>query len=92
MGLTADEKKLLEELTAKDAEPDADETYEVEVYDTANGRGARLPYGQAKTWLFESFGIGTPPAPEKADKDPGGQSGQGGQPSGGTGYFGRRAG
>lgn len=96
MGLTADEKAALEELQRKAAEPDADENYEVELYDTAAGKGVRVPFSQAKKFLFENFGIGEPPAAPETD-DGGGQGGAG-QPRGGgqgstqPGYFGRRTG
>lgn len=96
MALTADEKAALEELQRKAAEPDADENYEVELYDTAAGKGVRVPFSQAKKFLYENFGIGEPPAAPETD-DGGGQGGAG-QPRGGgqggqqPGYFGRRTG
>lgn len=95
MALTADEKAALEELQRKAAEPDADENYEVELYDTAAGKGVRVPFSQAKKFLYENFGIGDPPEAPPAD-DPGqggaGQPRGGGQGSTQPGYFGRRTG
>lgn len=93
--LTADERKLLEELTAREAEPDEDD-YEIEIYDTAKGKGARLPVSQGKKFLFDNFGIGEDPNPPADPKAKGGKGGEGGQgdeggpPKRGTGYLGRQ--
>jgi hypothetical protein len=56
MALTADEQALLDELTAKASQPDADDTFEVEIF--SGDRGARLPYNRASKWLSDNFGIG----------------------------------
>jgi hypothetical protein len=96
--LTDDERKLLDELTARAAEPDADEDFEIEVYDTTNGKGARLPFSKGSRWLFDTFGIGEPPAapepgPEGARSDAragGGKKDP--EPPARQGYFGRQAG
>lgn len=86
MALTADEKKLLEDLTKKSQEEDPDETFEIEVYDTANGRGARIPYSQGKQWLWENLGLGSNPNPPA-------EPGEGDKSSTvKTGYFGRQQG
>jgi hypothetical protein len=91
MGLSADEKKLLEELTAKAKEPDA-EDFEIEVYDTNAGKGARLPFSKGAKWLFDTFGIGDAPAAAAGegggaggDAPPAGAADQNG---GRRGYFG----
>jgi hypothetical protein len=90
--LTDDEQKLLDELTARANEPDAADDYEVEVYDTGAGKGARLPISQAKSWLYENFGIGEPPAQPAAD-EPGKAKGtkqDGAAAQQRQGYFGRQ--
>lgn len=80
MGLTADERKILEDLMAKDKEPDASEEYEVEFYDTNKGVGGRMPYKQAKKFFYDNFGIGVPDTPESDPGTEGGQAGGAGQP------------
>lgn len=90
--LNDDEKKLLDELTARANEPDADDDFEIEVYDTSAGKGARIPFSKGKNWLFDTFGIGEAPAAPEG----GGDGGAGGDappagPAGGKGYFGRKA-
>lgn len=96
MALNADEKKLLSELMERDKEPEDDEAFEVEIYDTTKGRGARVPYKQAKGWLHETLGLGSaPPAsPPTGEGGPAGAD-QGTAPksepgSAGGGYFGRK--
>ena len=69
--LNDDERKLLEELTARANEPDADDDFEIEVYDTTAGKGARIPFSRGKSWLFDTFGIGDAPAPAGAGEDGG---------------------
>lgn len=92
MGLSAEEKKLLEELTAKAKEPDA-EDFEIEIWD--GGKGARVPFSQGSKWLFENLGIGEQPAPPPGDGGAGdggqGEGGQGGEGAGRT-YFKRQPG
>lgn len=86
MGLSADEKTLLEQLTAKAKEPDA-EDFEIEIYDTNAGRGARLPFSKGAKWLFEAFGIGDAPAAAAGE---GGAAGGDAPPAGGaegSGHF-----
>lgn len=88
--LTDDERKLLDELTARANEPDA-EDFEIEVYDTTAGRGARLPVSQARKWLYDNLGIGD--APEGAKPDEGkDKSKKDPEPPPRAGYFGRQAG
>lgn len=88
MGLTADEKKLLDQLSAKANEPDH-EDFEIEIFDGA--KGARVPFSQGAKWLFETFGIGEPPAPAaSADGGEGGDGGGQGDPAPKS-YFGKRA-
>lgn len=93
MALTADEKKLLEELQARMNEPDEDDSYEIEVYDTEKGKGARIPYKTGKSWLYDVFGIGSAPAPTGEEGASGGDAPPAGGTEGGTkggkGYFGR---
>lgn len=86
MALSDDEKKLLSELQAREAEPDADDNFEIEVYDTAAGKGARLPFKQGRSWLHANFGIGDAPA-----VPPAGEGGAAGDPPPDrpAGYFGR---
>jgi hypothetical protein len=96
--LNDDERKLLAELQARDAEPDADEEFEIEVYDTTAGKGARIPFSKGKNWLFDTFGIGDAPAAAGGEGGTGGDApaaGAGGEgvgkgAGGGTGYFGRK--
>ena len=94
--LTKEEQALLDELTQRASEPDADDDFEIEVYDTSAGRGARVPFSKASKWLFDNFGIGDPPPAEssaagdppagkKNAKDPDAAAGR-------AGYFGRQAG
>lgn len=94
MGLNADEKKLLDELTARANEPDEDDNYEIEVYDTSAGKGARIPYRTGKSWLHATFGIGTPDAAPAGESGEGGEAGagEGGKGEGvkGPAYFGRK--
>jgi len=96
VALNADEKKLLEELTARANEPDEDSDFEIEVYDTTAGKGARIPYSKGKDWLHSVFGIGDSPAAAGGEGGPGGDApaagagGEGGKGSAGTGYFGRK--
>lgn len=96
MALNADEKKLLAELQARINEPDEDNDFEIEVYDTEKGKGARIPYGTGKSWLYDVFGIGDAPAPAGDE----GGAGTEVAPGSGTadkgakkdkGYFGRQA-
>lgn len=61
MGLTDDEKSLLEKLTEKAKAPDAPD-HEVEIYDTKSGKGARVPMSVGAKWLHDVFGIGDAPA------------------------------
>jgi hypothetical protein len=86
MPLSDDEKKLLEELTAKSKEPDSSDAFEIEIYDTTAGKGARIPFGHGKKWLWENFGLGEDPNPPAeggdSDKDKGNVK---------PGYFGRGA-
>lgn len=91
--LNDDEKKLLEELTARQNAPDEDQDFEIELYDTANGKGARIPFSQGKKWLFDTFGIGEAPAAPEGGGDGGGAGGDAppAGPAGGKGYFGRKA-
>lgn len=102
--LNADEKKLLDELTARAAAPDEDDDFEIELYDTNAGKGARIPFSKGKGWLFDTFGIGEAPAAAGEESGSGGSappagsagdggSGQGSRGSGrntngGGGYFG----
>jgi hypothetical protein len=95
--LTDDERKLLDELTARASEPDADDDFEIEVYDTSAGKGARMPFSRAASWLHANLGIGEAPAPDSAAGEP--PAAKPGTPAGETpgtpgtpGYFGRRAG
>jgi hypothetical protein len=85
MALTDDEKKLLAELTEKEKQGDPDENFEIEVYDTANGRGARIPFSHGKNWLWENLGLGTDPNPKP--EDPAKTEGDAK-----VGYFGRQQG
>jgi hypothetical protein len=71
MGLNPDEKKLLDELLARDAEPEEEDDFEIEVYDTSQGKGARIPYRKGKGWLHEIFGIGDAPGGTPAEEDGG---------------------
>lgn len=100
MGLNADEKKLLEELQARAAAPDEDDDFEIEVYDTQAGKGARIPYKKGASWLHQVFGIGEAPAAGSGDGGGDGGTGDEGAPpagaakkktagGGGGGYFGR---
>ena len=70
MALNDDEKKLLEELQQRAAAPDEDDDFEIEVYDTNAGKGARIPFKQGKSWLHETFGIGQAPAPAAGGEEP----------------------
>jgi hypothetical protein len=90
--LTADEQKLLADLQAKiDAEDEDD--FEIEIYDTAKGKGARLPVSQGRKFLWDNFGIGEDPNPAPADpkakSDGKGQGDDGGPAKRPTGYLGR---
>lgn len=96
MGLSADEKKLLEELNRKAQEPDA-EDFEIEVWDHNKGTGARLPFSKGSKWLYDQFGIGEAPASSAAGEPPAGGEGTPAQPPAGegntsknSGYFGGR--
>ena len=60
MALTEDEKALLEQLTKKSKEADAEKDFEIEVY-SKDGHGARIPFSQGKKWLYQNFGIGDSP-------------------------------
>lgn len=86
MALTSEEKSLLDELTRKSQEPDADEEFEFEIYDTKTGRGARIPFSKGKNWLFDNFGIGEASAP-KSDGAEG--QGEGEEPKPKSTYFNR---
>lgn len=81
MGLSADEQKLLDELTAKASQPDADEEFEIEIFD--GGKGARIPFRHGKSWLESNFGISIgAPAPAGGGGQPGGGPGGGGAKDG----------
>lgn len=87
MALSDDEKRLLEELTAKANAPD---DFEIEVYDTQAGKGARIPFSQGKNWLFSTFGIGEAPATASSPGEGGGENagtGGGAPPAGTSGHF-----
>lgn len=88
--LSDDEQKLLDELNERANAPDEDD-YEIEIYDTAKGRGARIPVSKGKSWLYDNFGIGEPSAEPKAPK--GKQEGRDGEEpkNVAVGYFGRKA-
>lgn len=94
--LNEDEKKLLAELTDRANAPDEDDDFEIEVYDTTAGKGARIPYRKGKSWLHSAFGIGEAPAPAQGETGEGAGAG-GDAPPAGTGsqqgkagYFGRK--
>jgi hypothetical protein len=96
VALNDDEKRLLAELQQRMNEPDEDDDYEVEVYDTTAGKGARVPYKAAKGWLHDVFGIGTPAAAPGDGGGDGGTGDEGAPPAGpakgkgkSAGYFGR---
>ena len=91
--LTKEEQALLDELTARASEPDADD-FEIEIYDTNAGRGARLPMSKAAGKIYEWFGIGDPPAADTSDADepPAGKPAKDKAPAKPAGYFGRQAG
>jgi hypothetical protein len=82
--LTAEEQKLLEDLTNKAKEEDPDDKFEIEIYDTSQGKGARVPYSHGKKWLYETFGLGENPEP-KADGGDEGKTPENVR----AGYFGR---
>jgi hypothetical protein len=89
MALSADEQKLLDELTAKASAPDADDDWELEIFDGA--KGARLPISKAGAWLHQNFGIGDAPAAPATGAA--GDAGQGqGQRDGGQGQAGGQTG
>lgn len=95
MGLSADERKLLDELTAKASQPDADDDFEIEIF--SGDKGARIPFSKGARWLFSEFGIGEPPAPAGDDGTSGGGA-DGGKDGGKDGsgpargsYFSKRA-
>jgi len=88
--LTDDERKLLDDLTARASEPDADDDFEIEVYDTTAGKGARIPYSRGSRWLYETLGIGDPPA-QPAEPDKTGKAAKDPETPKQAGYFGRRA-
>jgi hypothetical protein len=90
VALNEDEKKLLQELTDRANAPDEDDDFEIEVYDTAAGKGARIPYRKGSGWLHEVFGIGTPPAAAAPPEDETPPKGAGKGAEGGA-YFGRGA-
>jgi len=79
MGLTPDEQKLLDELTARAAEPDAAD-FEVEIF--SGDKGARIPLAHAKGWLYKEFGIGEPPTPPAGQGKEGDQGKDGDQGKG----------
>jgi hypothetical protein len=89
MALSSDEQKLLDELTAKAAAPDADD-FEIEIF--SGDKGARIPISKATKWLSDNFGIGDPPAAAAADGA--GDQGDGGKPAlppARQGYFSKKA-
>jgi hypothetical protein len=92
--LTAEERKLLDELSAKEAAEDEDD-FEIEIYDTGKGKGARIPFSRGRAWLYSELGIGEDPNP-KADPKAGakGDAGKGDEGDGAAaprqGYFGRQ--
>jgi len=86
--LSEDEKRLLDELNAKASEPDPDEDFEIEVYDTGAGKGARLPFSKGRSWLADNFGIGAETQAAGSASDEGEKTDTPKSP----GYFGRRAG
>lgn len=88
MGLSADEQKLLNDLTARASEPDADENWEIEIF--SGDKGARIPFSKGKDWLFREFGIGEAPA-AAAGQDTGADAGADGKGPARQAYFGKRA-
>jgi hypothetical protein len=88
MALSADEQALLDELTRKASEPDADGDYEIEIF--SGDKGARIPFSKGQKWLLDNFGIGEPPAAAAAAGDAGGQGDGAGRAQGGKGKPGRQ--
>lgn len=82
MALNDDEKRLLAELQAREAEPDEDDDYEIEIYDTTQNKGARIPYRTGKSWLHDVFGIGQAPAAPEGGGGESGGAGEGAPPAG----------
>lgn len=72
--LTADEKRLLDELSAKAAAEDED--YEVWIKNE-KGQETRVPFSQGRNWLRDAFGIGAEPAAEGTE----GEGGEGDPPA-----------
>jgi hypothetical protein len=88
--LSAEEQKLLDDLNAKANEEDPDDKFEIEIYDTSQGKGARIPFSHGKKWLFDTFGVGEDPTPKSEGE---GKEGSGdGKQNVKTGYFGRQQG
>lgn len=69
MALSDEEKAQLDALTKKANEPDADDDFEIEIYD--GQKGARVPYRKGRGYLQEHFGIDLDPDPGKGDTDDG---------------------
>jgi hypothetical protein len=91
MALSKEEQELLADLQRREQEGD-EEDFEIEVYDTAKGRGARIPFSKGRNWLWNEFGIGEDPNPKTDDKGkkPSGKEDDGSAQR--KGYFGRQAG
>jgi hypothetical protein len=77
-------QEILDQIAALQAEADnmgdEEDGYEVEIWDE-NGRGARLPQGQASRWLKTHFPDLFEPDPP-AGNDPNGTDDSGGNPKG----------
>jgi hypothetical protein len=84
--LSAEEQKLLDDLTNKAKEEDPDDKFEIEIYDTSQGKGARIPFSHGRKWLFDTFGVGDNPNPP-AEGDPKDANKSGDVK---VGYFGRQ--
>jgi hypothetical protein len=84
MALTDDEKSLLEQLTQKSKEADAEKDFEIEVY-SKDGHGARIPFSHGKKWLFDNFGIGEAEAPAEGAEGAASEKG-----ADNVSYFGRQ--
>lgn len=76
MALTEDERKQLEALQAKESEPDADDDFDIEIWDE-NGAGAKVPYSKGRKWLAR-FGIDVE---EPSSEDAGTTNGDAGKPT-----------
>ena len=67
--LTADQQKMLDELSALASAPDDDDDFDIVITDGGSGHSAQVPYRKGRSWLQKNFGIDLDPPAGGTDGD-----------------------